>query len=1290
MELAPIRMISHRWFAGLIAAVGTIFLVFGPGCPGVPDPGDNDNADNDNTGGEVTAEIVSFTTNFGVSELDPPISVIYTVTGTPDSIAGFYVPVADASAGAAPIGDRVIVATNLLAGTNEAFNFDPAAAGVGYYCVGLIVVVDGVELTPTPMSEGVIQVEGPPDPVFIQPPDAITSVWLGDDVTISFDAGDPEGDVRWRLFYLSDSDSRNNPPDQLGTQIKTGTGNVGSATFSTSGLNAGDYEIGISATDSGYTIATTVSNGDLDRIVTIPNDSQSGPIVRVVDTSEVEAPTVVFTAPDSGGKVLFRDEPYTLQFTVTISEPGATGVVELFYDDDDEVSNGFKKTITPEGGLAASATSFRVPADLPEGIWYIGATVRTISGISPASTYYAPGTIEVVRDPTLTVTAPDSSLPVAPSTAVAIAWTTNAPTSAGNLDVFARLIDESGAPEGTEISILTSEAMTTSTATFTSAVSGLFEITVRLNLIDGTAVTETAPNLVRVTSVPRILWLGSLTDADPPFDGAIFGGVQPEDNAGSSFSPAGDLDGDNSDDFVIAARYGKPFFDNPSGIGPGEAYIVYGADGGDRLLGEYSLNSVGTEGLRGVTLTGVRTVDANSDTDGLAVVATVPDADDDGIDELAFGFPRTDSAALEPDIIHPDIGPLEKEGVFLSGGVVILSSTNSLLADPESGVPVIALDAVGRQFSNVAVEPGGADVAFDDQLEFAEGDLEAQPPTQDGCVPGTDGEGDTIIGPSVGFWDQLAPPVWEQEGLTFFAGQPSEGNCPTEYDYDSLGCPEDEEWQWAGSGFYPADATPLEPYGARLIGRDEGDGFGTSISSTRVFAGTPRGDLLISAPNRTGYATYVDGLSSDVSGAGVAMLFNNRTFWAEDTVFTGGEIPPTPHMYTVGFTSHCGDGRAEAVGATRVVGDSNDAMETVLGIDDCNGDAVNDIAVGAPSANGGQGRVYIAYRRQGGSALEGDFVLSKLEKAPSDAERLDGMLIVADGSSDALGSSLATDLDFNGDGVSDLVIGSPNASGGVGEVVIVFGDSGVVSDSNGISVNELLTEERIDDRPVAVRITGNPRDSDGQFGFNVAFAGDIDNDGTDDLLIAAPNATPRFDPYPNDGDDALSEEGLDLDFDGIKHDVSSSTGQPDGVVDTFDDLSNAGIVYVILGLNRLDQVKTCSDTGKACESATDCLSGGCSASSMTISVDQLGTTHLRGFMIVGRAAGDRLGGGDAGDPSVGGKADKLGRGRSGGLASAGDVDGDGRADILIGAVLADPPGRENGGEAYLVYGTAAP
>jgi hypothetical protein len=105
----------------------------------------------------------------------------------------------------------------------------------------------------------------------------------------------------------------------------------------------------------------------------------------------------------------------------------------------------------------------------------------------------------------------------------------------------------------------------------------------------------------------------------------------------------------------------------------------------------------------------------------------------------------------------------------------------------------------------------------------------------------------------------------------------------------------------------------------------------------------------------------------------------------------------------------------------------------------------------------------------------------------------------------------------------------------------------------------------------------------------------------------------------------------------------------------------------------------------------------CSGANVTINIDQLGTDPLRGFMIIGRRGGDRLGGGDAGDLALGGTSSKAGRGRSMGLASAGDVDNDGRSDLLLGSILADPRvdpntgnGVRNGGEAYLLYGSIAP
>jgi len=139
-------------------------------------------------------------------------------------------------------------------------------------------------------------------------------------------------------------------------------------------------------------------------------------------------------------------------------------------------------------------------------------------------------------------------------------------------------------------------------------------------------------------------------------------------------------------------------------------------------------------------------------------------------------------------------------------------------------------------------------------------------------------------------------------------------------------------------------------------------------------------------------------------------------------------------------------------------------------------------------------------------------------------------------------------------------------------------------------------------------------------------------------------------------------------------------------------------VYVIFGKNRLDQIKTCTGTTTSCSTSAECAANvACTLSDSTINISQLGTARLKGLIVAGRRTGDRIGGGDAGDSTAGGITAKQGRGRSRGLAGAGDVDGDGRADILIGSVLADPRrdpntgiGVQNGGEAYLVYGSNIP
>ncbi len=267
----------------LAAGLCVVLSVWLGGCP-VPDPNGNGNTNtntNDNsTGGQLNATILNITTSFGVSvQEDAPLTVLYTVTGSPDSVLGYYVPVADSSADAGKIGDRVVIDSSLLVGEGQAFSFDPVASGTGFYRVG-VVATDGAE-TAEDESDGVIQVQGPPDPVFVQPSQVVTEAVAGDGILVSFDAGDPEGDAQWRVFYFSDGDDRTLSADRLGKLLATGSGNIGQVTFDTSGLLPGDYELGLSAVDSGRSIAGAVSAGEEDRIITIPSDANAGPIVRI-------------------------------------------------------------------------------------------------------------------------------------------------------------------------------------------------------------------------------------------------------------------------------------------------------------------------------------------------------------------------------------------------------------------------------------------------------------------------------------------------------------------------------------------------------------------------------------------------------------------------------------------------------------------------------------------------------------------------------------------------------------------------------------------------------------------------------------------------------------------------------------------------------------------------------------------------------------------------------------------------------------------------------------------------
>ena len=157
-------------------------------------------------------------------------------------------------------------------------------------------------------------------------------------------------------------------------------------------------------------------------------------------------------------------------------------------------------------------------------------------------------------------------------------------------------------------------------------------------------------------------------------------------------------------------------------------------------------------------------------------------------------------------------------------------------------------------------------------------------------------------------------------------------------------------------------------------------------------------------------------------------------------------------------------------------------------VGDINGDGFGDIAVSAiGNDTGGQdaGAVYVIFGKETGF---GDIDLASLAAA-------DGFRIIGESAYDNAGFSVASAGDFNGDGFDDIIIGAPSNDAlgtGAGAAYLIYGKAGGFTDIDLSSLAEVD----------GFKIIG---DNGGDLaGFAVSSAGDVNNDGYDDLMIGAP------------------------------------------------------------------------------------------------------------------------------------------------------------------------------------------
>jgi len=375
------------------------------------------------------------------------------------------------------------------------------------------------------------------------------------------------------------------------------------------------------------------------------------------------------------------------------------------------------------------------------------------------------------------------------------------------------------------------------------------------------------------------------------------------------------------------------------------------------------------------------------------------------------------------------------------------------------------------------------------------------------------------------------------------------------------------------------------------------------------------------------------------------------------TAFAGPSTQPFPAQFGLSTLLPANGGFGSNGVVLNGIDIQDECGRSVSAAGDVNADGYDDVIIGAqggdPLSRGGAGESYVVFGAPGVGA-GGEIILSTLSGA-------NGFLIAGAVTQDRSGRSVSAAGDVNGDGVHDLIIGAtgadPNGQSGAGTSYVIFGASGLgasgvldlasINGVNGFALNGI--------------------DAGDMSGQSVSAAGDVNGDGIDDLIIGADAGDPNGQPQAGE---SYVVFGRDTAFDGnfpAAFNLSSLNG------------TNGFVLNGVSAGERSGQSVSCAGDVNG-DGFSDLIIGAYGAtgnagrSYVVFGGPAVGVGGVLNLSSLNGINGFVLNGIDGND-------------RSGwSVSSAGDVNGDGLDDLIIGAAQADPNGQPDAGEAYVVFG----